>query len=274
MTATPVRRETLGPGEIHVWLAGYGQSVDASLHAAYRCLLNDSESAQEERFHFARDRQRYLVTRALVRTVLSQYAPSIEPGEWVFSTNAFGRPHVVNAAGRDLTFNISHTHGLVVLGVTKGRAIGVDAEHVTGRKASLEIAERFFAPVEVADLATVSPDERELRFFEYWTFKEAYIKARGIGLSLALDKFSFRYPDDETVVLAIDEEMADDPYRWQFWQLRPSADYLVAVCVERLGAEPRLEFRRTVPMCSVDRIQVDVPRVSAGRQRQGVCKGG
>src|SRR3989440_6927232 len=119
----------LTPGEIHIWLTFYDEVSDERLHSAYRELLSDAEKKQEPRFYFARDRRRYLVTRALVRTVLSRYV-SIHPREWIFSTNAYGRPEIVNAQVRDgsLSFNISHTHSLIVLGVTRNRALGVDVE--------------------------------------------------------------------------------------------------------------------------------------------------
>src|SRR5947207_12598508 len=119
----------LTPGEIHVWLTFYDEVSDERLHSAYRELLSDAEKKQEPRFYFARDRRRYLVTRALVRTVLSRYVP-IQPREWIFSANAYGRPNIANAEARDLclSFNISHTHSLIVLGITKGRELGLDVE--------------------------------------------------------------------------------------------------------------------------------------------------
>src|SRR5437867_4401216 len=80
----------LTPAEIHVWIASYDEITDERLHAAYRELLDAAEKEQEPRFYFERDRRRYLVTRALVRTVLSRYV-SIHPTEWIFSTNAYGR---------------------------------------------------------------------------------------------------------------------------------------------------------------------------------------
>ena len=234
--------------EIHVWLAFYDQIDDEGLHAAYRELLNDEERAQEPRFYFARDRRRYLVTRALVRTVLSRYA-AIEPAEWTFSTNAYGRPAVANAQGSDLSFNLSHTHSLIVLSVSRGRELGVDVENVRAREVSIGIADRYFAPQEVAVLKDVPPQHQQDRFFEYWTFKESYIKARGMGLSLPLDKFSFHYPGERDVEIAIDPELADDAARWQFWQFRPTPDYLVALCAEHAGhPAPALTVRQTVPL--------------------------
>src|SRR6516225_6152650 len=106
----------LPASEIHLWLAFYDEIGEASLHDAYRELLDAGELAQARRFYFARDRLRYLVSRALVRTVLSRYAP-IPAADWIFSTNCYGRPEIANAEMRasGLTFNLSHTHSLIVL---------------------------------------------------------------------------------------------------------------------------------------------------------------
>jgi len=255
----------LTPAEIHLWLAFYDEITEEGLHSAYRELLNAAEKEQEARFYFARDRRRYLITRALVRMVLSRYV-SIHPREWIFSTNAYGRPDIVNAQARDayLSFNISHTHSLIVLGVTKRRALGVDVENFRAREASIDIADRYFAPQEVAALTAAPPHQRQYRFFEYWTFKEAYIKARGMGLSLPLDKISFHYPDDRGVEITIDPKLADDSARWQFWQFRPGAEYLVAICAERVDAQsPRLIVRRVIPTLSENRFAHKVLRASA-----------
>jgi 4'-phosphopantetheinyl transferase len=255
----------LSLSEIHLWLTFYDEINEEALLSAYRGLLDEAEKEQEPRFYFARDRRRYLVTRALVRTVLSRYVP-IQPREWIFSANAYGRPDIVNTQARDtcLSFNISHTHSLIVLGVTKGRALGVDVENFSARAAAIEIADHYFAPQEVAALAAMPQRQKQYRFFEYWTFKESYIKARGIGLSLPLDKFSFHYPHEQAVEIAIDPELADDPGRWQFWQLRPRPEYLVAICGGRACLEsPRLIVRETIPMLSEKEIPVEFLRVSS-----------
>lgn len=260
----------LTPGEIHLWLADYDSIDDESLHAAYRALLNDAEKTQEPRFYFARDRRRYLVTRALVRTVLSRYV-SINPKNWIFANTPYGRPEIVNEQAKDasLAFNVSHTHSQIVLAVTRDRAIGVDVENIRAREVSMDIAGHYFAPPEVAVLMAAPADEQQYRFFEYWTFKESYIKARGMGLSLPLDKFSFHYPHDRAVGIAIDPSLADDAARWQFWQFRPSPDYLVAVCAERIGtASPSLVVRQAIPMRSETPLVPQFLRVSTHTQQE------
>jgi len=254
----------LPPAEIHLWLAFYDEITDERLLSDYRTLLNVEEKEQQSRFYFAKDRLRYLVTRALVRTVLSRYV-MIDPREWVFSTNAYGCPEIANPQGREscLLFNISHTDSLIVLGVTKRRALGVDVENCRAREVSIDIADRYFAPTEVAALNNVPPQQQQYRFFEYWTFKESYIKARGMGLSLPLDKFSFHYPHERALEIAIDPELADDPARWQFWQFQPRPEYLVAICAERVGDQPpRLIVHQTVPMFSEKSFTAEFIRVS------------
>src|SRR5260370_19011690 len=263
----PVRMNriiSLLPGEIHLWLAFYDEINEELLLSAYRGLLDDAEKKQEPRFYFARDRRRYLITRAMVRKVLSRYV-DIQPREWAFSANAHGRPGIANAHAQEscLLFNISHTHSLIVLGVTKRRTLGVDVENFHTRAAAIDIADRYFAPQEAAALAAVPQQEQQYRFFEYWTFKESYIKARGMGLSLLLDKFSFHYPDDHAVEIAIYPDLADDAARWQFWQFRPAPEYLVAICAERVGAQlPSLVIREAIPMLSEKEIPVEFLRVS------------
>jgi 4'-phosphopantetheinyl transferase len=267
MSVDKNRTISLSPAEIHLWLAFYDEIPEQRLHSAYRELLSPEERERESRFYFARDRRRYLITRALTRTVLSRYAP-VRPEEWAFSANPYGRPEIVNAQAGEagLSFNISHTHSLIVLGVTRDRALGVDVENFHAREAPIDVAGRFFAPREVASLAAAPPARQQYRFFEYWTFKEAYIKARGMGLSLPLDGFSFHYPNDRTVELAIQPELADEPARWQLWQFRPRPEYLVAICAERVGSQPSsFTVRQTVPLSSEKMIDPEFLRVSDAR---------
>lgn len=254
--------------EIHVWLADYAQSISPQLDTAYRRLLSDAERLQEPRFYFARDRRRYLVTRALVRTVLSRYVP-VQPQDWTFATNAYGRPEIANTgtSALQLTFNLSHTHSLIVLGVANGRGLGVDVENIQAREAPLGIADHYFAQAEVAALAAVEARLQQYRFYEYWTFKESYIKARGMGLSLPLDGFAFDFPAAGAVAIEIRPELADEPSRWQFWQFQPAPEYLIAICAERMAdAATRLVVRHAVPLLSEKSLSTTWTRTSSPAQ--------
>ena len=240
---------TLHAGEVHLWLADYDRFRAHDLPPGYVDLLTEQERAQMLRFHFERDRLRHRVTRALLRTTLSRYA-AVDPAAWRFVTNAYGRPAIAPEHGDAcaLNFNLSHTHSMIALALTHAAAVGVDVENVVQRKAPIEIADRFFSPGEAAALGALEPARQPQRFFEYWTLKESYIKARGMGLSLPLHKFTFSYPSDTSVVIDIDPELDDTPQRWMFWQLEPSAEYLVAVCLERTAADPpRLVLQPSLP---------------------------
>ncbi len=177
-------------------------AVDISAHEPiYRQLTTPDENERMARFVFERDRWQFLITRALVRTMLSRYA-TVAPADWRFITNEYGRPEVLDrpAGVADLRFNLSHTDGLIACAVTVGREVGVDVERIT-RAVTHDIPGRFFAPREVADLRALPEHDQPRVFFDYWTLKEAYIKARGMGLSLPLSDFAFclrppALPDD------------------------------------------------------------------------------
>lgn len=262
-------RLTISKQNIDVWLTFYHDIADEQTLSNMRVLLSDAERSQEKRFHFADDRKRYLVTRAMVRTVLSRYA-AIEPADWAFSTNLYGRPELANQLNEavGLCFNVSHTQGLIALGVSRYRALGIDVENLLTREVSNCIADRLFSPAEVTDLASVPQGQRQYRFFEYWTFKESYIKARGMGLSIPLDKFSFHYPHEHEVRIAINPELGDDEKRWGFWQIRPTSEYLLAVCAERLDGEvPILTVRKMHPMIADETLEAALLKTSERRLR-------
>lgn len=237
---------------LDLWLVHYREINDATVLASLRQLLSAEEQQRGARFLHAEDRHRFLLTRATVRTVLSRYAP-VAPQDWSFIANEHGRPSIANnhpqAAG--LSFNLSHTRGLIVLGVCRDRELGVDVENIRERTPSPGIAERFFAPPESASLVKLPEAQRHERFFAYWTLKEAYIKARGRGMSIPLDRFSFTFPQQHTIHLHIDADQDDNAERWQCWQYRYDDAFLLSICAERRDdAPPALRFHRVVPTAS------------------------
>ena len=241
------------PGDVHLWCAFCDEIRDEALLEAYERLLSADERERRARFVFPHDRHRFLVTRALVRTVLSTYA-DVAPGDWRFTVNAHGRPEIASGhpgAGL-LSFSVSHTPGLVALGVGHGRALGVDAEHVRERQAPAGVADRFFAPSEAAALRALPEARQPRRFFEYWTLKEAYVKARSLGLSLPLRDFSVQFIGERGIALSVDGKSAggtDAASPWQLWQFSVADDHLVAVCAGHTGqGQSRLVVRRIVPL--------------------------
>jgi 4'-phosphopantetheinyl transferase len=235
--------------EVHVYRVWLDTLDDAALFAAYRALTTDEERARNDRYMFDRTKREHLVGRALVRTTLSRYAP-VDPGAWRFREGERGRPEIDAPAGfARLRFNLSHTTGLVALAVALDRDVGVDVEDAARQRTTVEIADRFFSPREVADLHALPAAAQRDRFFTYWTLKEAYIKAVGLGLAIPLDHFSFLLEPGAPVGIAFAPERDDDPADWQFATDRPSDRHHLAVAVRRgRGVDVRVDYRDVVPL--------------------------
>ncbi len=223
----------LNSNQVHLWFAIPDEIEDRGLLSRYEKILSDDELGRKRRFRFERHRHRFLVAKALVRSVLSRYV-DIEPGSWRFCCNKYGKPEISEAMNDSgIRFNLSHTAGLIVCGVVLKNDIGVDVENVQRQGKTDEIANRFFSPAEVADLEAANENDRKERFYRYWTLKESYIKARGMGLSLPLDRFSFHLRDNEPIRISFAPELDDNPKRWQFKLFEPLPNHPTAVSVER-----------------------------------------
>jgi 4'-phosphopantetheinyl transferase len=240
--------EELPPGEVHVWYAFTDDLEGEDLVAACEGLLDDTERARHQRLLIDRVRHEHLITRALARTSLSRYAP-VAPEAWVFSRNEWGRPAVeAPAEARWLRFNLSNTRGLVAIALTRELEVGVDVEFVERKTEPLAIADRFFSESEVRALHAQAGEEAQReRFFAYWTLKEAYIKARGMGLAIPLGQFSFHLDEAGPERISFGPEIEDDPGGWHFWRERPSPRHRVAGAVRHGGQPPRVVVRGVVP---------------------------
>ena len=221
--------------EAHLWSARPAFAEPARL-VRLRAMLTDEERARADRFRFLRDRRTGLVTRALVRITLSRYC-DVAPARWRFRTNEHGRPEIASPAS-SLRFNVSHTEGLVVCLVSQGRELGVDAESLERDRRWLDLADRYFAPAEARALREAPAARRRLRFLEYWTLKESYVKARGRGLTLPLSGFWFDLPAPprDRIGIRFTPSVEDDPARWQFSLESLGPSHLVATAIERAGA--------------------------------------
>ena len=240
----------LKENEVHLWLVYPEEVTDPQLLRLYHGFMNAKEKEKQARFHFERHRHQYLITRATIRSLLSRYMPQTPPAGWVFEENKYGRPHIaphLNTLG--LHFNLSHTESLIVCGVVKGREIGVDVENIERGGDLINIADRFFSPSEVKDLHQWPESEHTDRFFDYWTLKESYIKARGMGLSIPLEQFSFHLGEGQDIGISIDAQQNDPPERWQFRQWRAGSQYKIALTLERQpGVAFDVVLRQLVPL--------------------------
>jgi 4'-phosphopantetheinyl transferase len=219
-------------GEVHVWRA--------SLEQPPRCLerllatLAPDEKDRAERFHFDRDRNRFIAARGTLRAILGGYL-SIEPGQLGFCYSEHGKPSLLKEiAGDRLRFNVSHSHELALFAVAEGRDLGVDLEWVRPNVDDDRIAERFFSAEEVRMLRGLPAVVQGEAFFNCWTRKEAYIKAIGEGLSMPLNQFVVSLaPGEAPALLSANGSATDDEVsRWSFRELFPGTGYKGAVVAE------------------------------------------
>jgi 4'-phosphopantetheinyl transferase len=191
--------------------------------------LSDDERARAQRFHFDRDRNRFIVRRAMLRALIGRHLGQ-EPAAVAFVYGPHGKPDLTAPAGADdLRFNTSHSGDLAVVALTRRRDIGVDIEWVTPLADLDAIARHHFSPTENLALDRVASAERVQAFFNCWTRKEAFLKATGEGLLRPLDSFDVTLePHEPARLLACAE---GDPERWDLRAFAPAPGYVGAVAV-------------------------------------------
>jgi 4'-phosphopantetheinyl transferase len=221
----------LAPDEVHVWRIAL--EVDDALMTLLRAVLADDERQRADRFYFEKDRRRFTAARAAMRILLARYLGR-RPKEVRFAYNNYGKPRLADENKEsNVRFNLTHSRGLALLAVTRGREIGVDVEHLRDMERDGEaLAERFFSPREAAVLRSLPPELRRSAFFHCWTRKEAYIKAHGEGLSLPLDQFDVSLHPEEPAALLATQHDPEDVRRWSLRSLLPGEGYVGAVAVE------------------------------------------
>jgi len=197
--------------------------------AAFERLLAPEESERARRFIFKRDRDRFIVARGSLRTLLGRYLEQ-SPGHLQFAYGKHGKPFLEHPS--DLLFNVSHSSTMAVFAFGKGRQLGVDVEYVRRDLDATAIATRFFSPAEVAALNRLPGHARIEGFFNCWTRKEAYIKARGEGIFFGLDNFDVSLAPGEAAVLMRVEGQPAELSRWTFATLSVHPDYAAAVIAE------------------------------------------
>ncbi len=221
-------RLTLSDDEVHVWYLRAHPTSHASYAAVAKPLLDEVEQRRAAAFSHWPSQFEFVVGRAFLRWTLGRYL-SVEPASLHFQPNQYGRPELIG--GSKLQFNLSHSGGLIALAIAYGHEVGLDVEHSRAHPLDAEVAEEHFAPSEFADYASQStPAARHTRFLEYWTLKEAYLKARGTGLALPLHRFSCTWTDPRQVQLTIHPAVSPDA-TWQLSLLQPPPDFTASLAV-------------------------------------------
>ena len=230
----------LATDEVHVWRISLEQP--APRVTLLQRFLAGEEVERAEAFRFLRDREHFVVARALLRIILGRYLFR-EPRELRFRYGPRGKPHLMGeggGSGVEVRFNLSHSYGLALLAVTRGAQIGVDIERIHPDLAYERIADRFFSSEEVASLRTLPQNDiRRKAFFACWTRKEAYLKAIGEGLSCPLDRFTVSLGPWKPVALLCVDGSHEVASRWALYELNPGPYYAAALAVEARGRRIR-----------------------------------
>ncbi|WP_210243583.1 4'-phosphopantetheinyl transferase superfamily protein [Mesorhizobium sp. B2-3-4] len=232
-----------GRGQVDLWYVPL-DDFGADEQAACLRLLSPPERERHDAFKSESARLQHLAARGLIRTTLSGYR-DIAPEHWRFGANRYGRPFIDDSLGiDDLHFSLSHTHGLVACAVAAIAEIGVDVEP-RDRDAGLdELAAAVLSPRERLRFEAMNGQARRDFFFTSWTLKEAYVKARGMGLALPM----------KSVVLDLEalpplahftDPIEDDPSRWAFRSLHLASGHIAGIATAVPGGKPEIVPRRT-----------------------------
>jgi len=245
---------------IDLWLAADPVELAPALAADWASLLSDDERGRWQRFAREEDRQRFLLVRALVRKVLARQL-GLYPQALRFTADVHGKPRLhTTAVGTTPHFNLSHTRGLSVLAITGAVELGVDVEAVERPVDLLALARRYFAVSEVQALEAAAPAVQRELFFSLWTLKEAWVKAKGLGLRVPLDEFSFEGPgllptpggnaDQNSITLQCAPHLGEQPCDWNL-RLLQHGSFRIALAAACPVAQPmQLRLHDAWPLLS------------------------
>lgn len=224
---------SLEEDEVHVWKVGLG--VPLNTIGQLQHILSEDEVKRAEQFRFEKDRLHWITAHAILRILLGHYLDS-DPRGIAFTSNDYGKPFIAFPSyGIRLRFNLSHSGNLALYAFTYNRHIGVDVEQMRGSIEYETLAQHYFSPYERATLQALPPTVRQEAFFQCWSRKEAYIKARGSGLSVPLDQFDVSLTPGEPAALLDSREDPQAQKRWSLHAISPESNYTGALVVEGTG---------------------------------------
>jgi 4'-phosphopantetheinyl transferase len=202
---------------------------------ALAAVLSTDEYERAERFRFARDQRRYIVGRACLRLLLAHYLEGErgDPHSITLQYGSHGKPELVGPLSvTSLKFNLAHSDQLALVALTLDHALGVDLERIRPLAALDQVAERYFAPEEAAALRDLPMPARQVAFFRCWTLKEAYLKGRGVGLSVELHSLAEPIEMVYPTGLVRDVGRAGEVAWWHLRSMVPFPGYIAALAVD------------------------------------------
>lgn len=215
------------PGDVQIWY--FGLDADAQRQAQLTRLLDKQERHRAERFRFEKHRRRFIVRRGFLRLILAHYT-GLAPDAICFTRDATGKPSIDSPASmHGLKFSASSSQALGVVALTYDRELGLDLEQVCP-DGDHELMAREFSGHEAAALRRLEPESRTAAFFDLWTCKEAYLKGKGLGLSVPLDQFTIAI-DSASPRLTWSALDATDPDRWSLYRLNLDPGFAACLAV-------------------------------------------
>ncbi|NJM71099.1 MAG: 4'-phosphopantetheinyl transferase superfamily protein [Scytonema sp. RU_4_4] len=216
---------TLLQDEVHVWRIDLDRPETQLQHLS--ATLSSDEVCRAKRFYKELHRQRFIAGRGILRTILGRYL-GIEPQQLQFCYEPSGKPVLADTlANSKLWFNLTHSQGLALCAVSCDRLVGVDLEYIRPISDVLALAKRYFSPGEYAVMCGLSPHQMQQVFFRYWTCKEAYLKATGVGLA-QLEQIEVSLTPGQSAKLKTEQH-------WSLLELVPDNNSVAAVAVEGYG---------------------------------------
>jgi 4'-phosphopantetheinyl transferase len=233
--------------ELDLWFAYPGDLKAAGAREASEAILSAEELDRARRFRFEQHQREFIAMHALGRMALSRQA-SFPPEAWRFPTNEYGKPAAEPECG--LRFNLSDSDELVVCLVARGSDVGVDVEVREQAEGILGVARKVFSAREREQLDALEGEAQMERALALWTLKEAYIKARGMGMALPLREISFLFGGAPGIELVTTPEVDESPQRWRFSRL-DYAGHRIAIVTESHAAsvaDPELRIWQARPV--------------------------
>jgi len=241
-TSDPV--EPLASDEVRTWYAPVDVLPASKREDLTRAWLTPEERERHARFRADRDRAMFLLGRILARTLVARVT-GLAPEGWRWHEGPHGRPEMAGVAA-PVRFNIAHSGGLVVCAVARTRDVGIDVEDRLRHAATPALIQRCCSPAEVRDLEVLDADGRDQRFFEYWTLKEAFLKARGLGVSVHLADISFAL-DRPAPRITFRGSLAAWSDAWEFHLTSLGERHVLAVAVEATATPSRFVIQAMPP---------------------------
>ena len=234
---------TLNRNDVHVW--NVSLEVDSTDIAHLAKILSPDEQARVNRFHFEKDRTQFIISRGILRVLIGRYLGE-NPSHIQFAYNTFGKPLLMCSVDSDsLMFNVSHAGGKALYAFSKKQPLGIDLERIRLNIAFESIAKRFFSPVEITMFSSLQEPCKREAFFSWWTRKEAFIKAKGVGFSLGVDQFDVTLRPGEPARLIHTRYDERDVRHWSLHDIDAGSGFKAALAVR--STQPRISHYNWCP---------------------------